>query len=260
MLQAVVNAVREIARDEVMPRYLNVAHGRKEDGSLCTPADIAAQAALEERLAAIEDVPVVGEEMSSQEQIDGWLAGDEGVWCVDPIDGTSNFVAGIPCFAVSVAYMRRGRPILGVIYNPIADEMFWAEHGRGAFLNGARLPLKSPAEDLTRAMAGVDLKRLPRSLAAAMVSERPFYSQRNCGASTLEWCYTAAGRYDVYVHGGQRLWDYAAGALILAEAGGCIASLDHDDFWEAPLWKRSVIATATPALFDAWRNWLRAHA
>lgn len=260
MLEAVVAAVRDVAHAEVMPRYLKVAHGHKADGSLCTEADIAAQDALARRLATISDAPILGEEMSSDEQSDRWLAGDAGVWCVDPIDGTSNFVAGIPCFAVSVAYMQGGRPVLGVIYNPITDETFRAEKGAGAFLNDSRLPLKPAAPELGKAMAGVDLKRLPRRLAAAMVAERPFYSQRNCGASTLEWCYTAAGRYDVYVHGGQRLWDYAAGALILAEAGGVMASLDHDDFWGAPLWKRSVIATASPALFPAWRDWLRGHA
>jgi myo-inositol-1(or 4)-monophosphatase len=85
-------------------------------------------------------------------------------------------------------------------------------------------------------------------------------SQRSFGASALEWCYAAAGRFDLYLHGGQKLWDYAAGALILAEAGGHCASLGHDDFWAAPLWRRSVIAALDGTLFATWKTWVRARA
>ena len=80
-------------------------------------------------------------------------------------------------------------------------------------------------------MAQVDFKRLPPALARDLVAEPPYSSQRNFGASTLEWCYVAAGRFDVYLHGGQKLWDYAAGSLVLEEAGGLMCTLDHDDFW-----------------------------
>ncbi|MGH8346255.1 MAG: inositol monophosphatase family protein, partial [Pseudomonas sp.] len=123
---------------EIMPRYLKVAQQRKSDGSLCTDADIAAQEALSRRLRVIDPCPVVAEEMSEQQHAGQWLKGDAGLWCVDPIDGTSNFVNGLPYFAVSVALMRKGRSVLGVIYDPVADEMFYAEKGRGAFLNGVR--------------------------------------------------------------------------------------------------------------------------
>jgi myo-inositol-1(or 4)-monophosphatase len=257
MLTALQAAVREVAMTEIMPRFLKVAHERKADGSLFTEADVAAQDALIARLRAIDDCPIVAEEMKHEEQVGLWLAGDRGLWCVDPIDGTLNFVNGLPYFAVSVAYMRAGRPELGVIFDPVADEMFYAQRGKGAFLNGELLPLRDRVPPLAEAMAGIDLKRVPRRLARAIADHPPFYSHRSYGASTLEWCYTAAGRFDVYLHGGQKLWDYAAGSLILAEAGGLMSSLEQDDFWTAPLWQRSVIAARDRRLFEAWRTWLR---
>ncbi len=259
MVQATIDAVRDVAMQEVTPRFLKVAHQRKADGSLCTSADLAAQAALFERLAAIRDCPIVGEEMSQERQIEEWLAGEQGLWCVDPIDGTSNFVSGLPCFAVSVAFLRGGRTVLGVIFDPMGDEMFCARAGGGAWLNGERLPIRERAVALREAMAGIDFKRLPRKLAGALVAEPPYFSHRNYGASTLDWCYAAAGRFDVYLHGGQKLWDYAAGSLILQEAGGAMCSLEHDDFWQSPLWKRSAIAARDPQLFQQWKTWLRDH-
>src|SRR5678816_3554139 len=130
--ESVIDAVKRVAADEVMPRYLKVAHQRKADGSLFTEADLAAQAALTERLQSIYPGPVMGEEMTREEQVELWLKGDAGLWCVDPIDGTSNFVNGLPYFAVSVALMKQGRSVLGVVYDPVADEVFHAEKGGGA--------------------------------------------------------------------------------------------------------------------------------
>jgi len=260
LVEPVLAIVREVAAREIMPRYLKVAHTRKADGSLFTEADMATQEALKSALSRLAPVPVLAEEMTQQQQALQWLEGDAGLWCVDPIDGTSNFVNGLHYFAVSVALMRQGRPVLGVVYDPVADEAFHAALGCGAFLNGERLPLKTYVPVLENAMAGVDLKRLEPRLARSLVTSPPYMSQRNYGASTLEWCYAAAGRFDVYLHGGQRLWDYAAGALVMAEAGGSICSLDHDDFWAAPLWRRSVIAALDPALFETWKTWLRTNA
>src|SRR6185295_6776680 len=91
MLDQVIACVREVAAEEIMPRYLKVAHQRKSDGSLFTEADLAAQEALTRALQSIHSGPVVGEEMSQEKQVELWLEGDAGLWCVDPIDGTSNF-------------------------------------------------------------------------------------------------------------------------------------------------------------------------
>jgi myo-inositol-1(or 4)-monophosphatase len=258
-LERVIQAVKHVAAEEVMPRFLRVAHTRKSDGSLFTEADLAAQDALTRALREIYPGPLMGEEMSEEQQVERWLAGDAGLWCVDPIDGTSNFVYGLPFFAVSVALMRHGRSELGVVYDPIADEAFYAERGRGAFLNGEALPIRELTPALHSAMANVDFKRLSAGLSSELAAAPPYSSQRNYGAGTLEWCYLAAGRFDLYLHGGQKLWDYAAGSLILQEAGGRMCTLTHDDFWADDLWQRSVIAARDPGLFQQWRDWLRAH-
>jgi len=255
-LDQVIAAVREVGRTEVMPRYLKVAHTRKDDGSLLTEADLAAQQALIARLQAIAPYPVLGEEMADAAHQRLWDEGRDGLWCVDPIDGTTNFVTGLPFFAMSIALMKQGRPVLGVVYDPQSDECFHAEFGHGAFLNGARLPLKTAPDRLDRCSAGVDFKRIPRALAGRLAAEHPYSSQRNLGASTLDWCYLAAGRFYVYLHGGQKLWDYAAGALILEEAGGQVGQIDGEPFWQGDPWTRSVLAANTPALYRQWRAWL----
>jgi myo-inositol-1(or 4)-monophosphatase len=256
LLAGVIAAVREVGRTEVMPRYLKVAHSRKVDGSLFTEADLVAQRILEQRLRAILPCPVLGEEMTEAEQHACWDLGADNLWCVDPIDGTTNFVSGLPFFAISVALLRAGKPVLGVVYDPQADECFHAESGKGAFVDGVPLPLKTSPGHLRGSIAGVDFKRIPRALAGRLAAEHPYSSQRNLGASTLDWCYLAAGRMHVYLHGGQKLWDYAAGALILEEAGGAMRALDGSDFWQGDPWSRSVIAALTPDLLDAWRTWI----
>jgi len=259
MLKAVCAAVKRVAAEEIMPRYMKVAHQHKTDGSLCTEADLAAQEALTRSLQAIHKVPVLGEEMSAAQQEEIWGDGRQELWCIDPIDGTSNFVHGLPYFAVSVALMREGKSVLGVVYDPLAKEMFAAERGRGVLLNGAKLLPRSVATDLSGALANVDMKRLSSKLSAALASHPPYASQRNFGASTLDWCYTATGRYDAYLHGGQKLWDYAAGSLILQEAGGHACCLEQDDFSAGQVWQRSVIAALDSNIFNAWKGWLRYH-
>lgn len=254
-LGQVMTLMRQVAQAEITPRYLRVAHTHKNDGSLFTEADAATQKVLETALPDIIASPVLGEEMIEAEQRAAWMAGENGLWCIDPIDGTSNFVAGIPYFAISIAWLKNGQRQLGVVYDPIADECFYAARGQGAFLDGEPLPIRTPVTELRRAMAGIEPKRLPEDLIAKLVAEPPYASLRNFGASALDWCYTAAGRFDVYVHGKQKLWDYAAGALILEEAGGKLSCLDGP-FDEGTVWERSVIASASPALFDQWHAWL----
>ena len=259
MLNQVLATVKAVARDEIMPRYLKVAHERKADGSLSTQADIASQAALNIRLKKIIDCPVLGEEMTDAQQRDMWAHKGDMLWCVDPIDGTTNFVNGIPYFGVSVALMKNHQAVIGAVYDPVADEIFYAEKGKGAFLNGVELPIKERVPSLREAVAEIDLKRLNHKLASALASEPPFSSARNFGASTLDWCYVAAGRFDVYLHGGQKLWDYAAGSLILTEAGGHMCSLEHDDFATGDVWTRSVIAALHPSVFAEWKTWIKQH-
>ena len=256
--RALESMVRDIARAEILPRYLKSARNRKADGSLFTEADMASQQRFSEALPAFLPGAVLGEEMTAAEQAALWKEGARGLWCIDPIDGTTNFVSGIPFFAVSIAYMIDHKPVIGVVYNPITDESFYAARGAGAFLNGAELPLRAGATELRDAVAGVDFKRISHHLGDELAVRPPYYSQRNFGSSALEWCFVAAGRLDVYLHGGQMLWDYAAGRLILAEAGGQAEALDGGQLMSGPAIKRGVIAAASPAQIAEWSAWIKA--
>ncbi len=257
--RALESLVRDVARDEILPRYLKSARNRKADGSLFTEADVESQRRFSEELPKLLPGPVLGEEMTAEEQARLWSEGQRGLWCIDPIDGTTNFANGIPFFAVSIAYLVDHEPRFGVVYNPVTDESFYAAKGAGAFLNGTELPLRPAAASLRDAVAGVDFKRISHHLGDELAVRPPYYSQRNFGSSALEWCFVAAGRLDVYLHGGQMLWDYAAGRLILAEAGGEAAALDGGSLMAGPAVKRGVVAAASPALFAEWRAWLNSH-
>ncbi len=255
-VRALDSVVREIAREVTMPRYLKTVRAAKADGSALTEADELTQHALAQNLPEVCNAPVLGEEMSPTQQREVWEAGSKGLWVIDPVDGTTNFANGIPIFSLSVAYLVDGITQFGVVYNPIADESFYAARGAGAWLNGIRLPLRHCAARLSEAVAGADMKRLPAALAANLAVRPPCYSVRNFGSSALEWCYVAAGRLDVYLHGGQMLWDFAAGSLLIEEAGGLASTLAGAPLAADPLAKQAVAVAATPALHVEWLAWL----
>ncbi|WP_026259442.1 inositol monophosphatase family protein [Uliginosibacterium gangwonense] len=257
--RALESIIRDVARDAIMPYFLNAVREHKTDGSSLTQADLASQQALLEKLPELEEAPILSEEMSTQEQLACWETGGQGIWCIDPIDGTTNFANGVPLFAVSVAYMVEGETQYGVIYNPTTDEAFYAARGCGAWLNGRRLPLRPSSPQLRLSVAGIDFKRISDRLATELITRPPYYSQRNFGSSALEWCFVAAGRLDIYLHGGQALWDYAAGRLILEEAGGAYGVLDGGPLVAAPLPKRAVVLASNPVLYAEWLAWLQSH-
>jgi myo-inositol-1(or 4)-monophosphatase len=260
-LEAVRALVRAAGQEELLPRFNRTGHTVKADGSILTEADLAVDRRL--RAALARHWPHIGflsEEMSTVEQ--GALLADRSrpLWCLDPLDGTSNFAAGIPLFAISLALLVSGQPRLAVTYDPVRDECFSAAHGRGAWLhhggNGERLGPRHFDVPLGRGVALVDLKRLPRELASRLAHEPPYGSQRNLGSCALEWAWLAAGRGHVYLHGGQKLWDLAAGLLLLSEAGGHGETLDGDTLCCRGTGPHSAVAALDPALFRAWRDWL----
>lgn len=260
-LAALVTLVRASAREELLERFRHTARREKADGSWLTEADLAMQTRLQGELAALHpDIPLLGEEMARAQQ-EALLAaasdpGHPGLWLLDPLDGTSNYAAGIPLFAVSLALMRAGRIVAGIVHDPIHDESFAALAGQGATLNGE--PLRAPIADvpLAKTTACIDFKRLPPALAARIAAAPPYSSQRSIGSVALDWCWVAAGRFHLYLHDAQGLWDYAAGSLILAEAGGHADTLDGRP--AAPnLEKRSALCAADRGLFEQWRDYLR---
>lgn len=156
--------------------------------------------------------------------------GGEIHWYVDPLDGTTNFLHGLPIFAVSVGCLRGGEPIAGVVLDPLGGHLFEAERGAGAFRNGERLRVSQHA-----GLAGAFLAtgypfRAHAALAAYLEIFRDALTQtraiRRCGAAALDLAYTAAGVYDGFFEFRLSPWDVAAGALLIEEAGGRISDLE----------------------------------
>jgi myo-inositol-1(or 4)-monophosphatase len=251
-----IDTVRRVAAAEILPRYRNVVAMEKDDGSTVTEADFASQAALCRGLTALEPVPIIAEEMRAEEQLAAWRTSGR-LWCIDPLDGTRNFASAVPFFAVSVALMEEGRSVMGIVYDPIADEAFYAVRGAGAWLNHRPLVVPALSPPLARAVAEVSLRRNTARLRGELKHRRPYARRVTSGSSALSWCHLAAARIDVMLHSGQKMWDYAAGALVLEEARGVASTLERDDFWECDPWSRSVVAARSPALLREWRGWLR---
>lgn len=254
-LDQLKDLLKKTAAEELLPRFATSEQTVKADGSIVTAADLAMQERLTFCLRELwPDYGLLGEEMSAQQQAKAVAREERGLWCLDPLDGTSNFAAGIPFFAVSLALLVDKRPVLGIVYDPVRDECFTAESGQGAWLNGEKLTAPATEFPLKRCIGVIDFKRLKYDLANKLVRSPPYRSQRNFGAVALEWCWLAAGRFHLYLHGKQKVWDYAAGALILAEAGGCAATLAGGAVLDGSLKSHSVLAAMNPYLFEKWRK------
>ncbi len=260
-LHCVCELIRQAAQDELMSRFRQVEAHDKADGSLITEADLAMQERLATELAQQwPQIHLLGEEMTAGEQQALLHDSAAGLWCLDPLDGTSNYASSIPFFAVSLGLSVAGKQVAGVVYDPVRDECFSALKGQGAWLNDQPLKPEHHPETLQASMAMVDLKRLPTQLVTAFAQTSPYRSQRSYGSVALDWCWLAAGRMQIYLHGGQKLWDYAAGSLILQEAGASGGLLEtYDGDWEQSLTldPRIALAATDPALLGLWRGWIR---
>ena len=228
----------------------------KDDGSVVTDVDHAMQWTIQKALEGLSPrYGFIGEEMSFEDQVRVRDESDCGYWVLDPLDGTTNYASGFLFYGVSLALIVDGIPVLAVVYDPIRDECFSAARGGGAWLNGSPLSCP-PADTLSQCVANVDYKRLTGELSTQLVRCPPYRSQRNLGASVLEWCWLAAGRVQLYLHGGQKLWDFAAGYLILLEAGGAATSLSGSPLDCGKLRKRAVIAAVNDELLGQWKEWV----
>ncbi len=221
MVRAALKAARKLARDFGEVENLQV--------SLKGPADFvtAADRRSEE---------IIRQELEQARPGYSFLMEESGVtegsdpqhrWIVDPLDGTTNFLHGIPLFAISIALERQGRLQAGIVYNPISDELFSAERGAGAFLNDRRIRVSARTAISDAVIAtGIphrgrsDHGRFLKQLAGIMAVS---VGVRRCGAAALDLAWLAAGRFDGFWESGLSSWDIAAGALILREAGGFIS-------------------------------------
>ena len=255
-LKALGELVTACADDQL--REFAGVHGlEKADGSVVTELDHALQRRLEEVLHSYRPgYRFLAEEMSGEQQRSLLVSADGPMWVLDPLDGTTNFAAGLPFYSVSLALVCGGEALAGVIYDPVRRECFSASRGNGVWCNDIALTPASRAEGLRDALACVDFKRLPKPLAGRLAAQPPYRSQRNLGSCALEWCWLAAGRFHIYLHGGMKLWDHAAGHLILSEAGGRATTLADAPIRCDTTDPRSVVAALDPQLQRQWHAWL----
>ncbi len=171
-------------------------------------------------------------------------------WVVDPIDGTRNFAEGIPHFCLVVALAKGADIVVGVTYDPLMDELFTAQQGQGAFLNGERLTVSS-RQEVREAILGFDLGYVDEKAGIALDMIRGLWpdiqGMRLMGSAALGLAYAAAGRLDIYFHHSLSAWDVASGLLLVREAGGQVVDKQGNP---STLYTPSVIASAPRLIED----------
>jgi myo-inositol-1(or 4)-monophosphatase len=227
MIKAARRAGRSLKRD--LGEIENLQVSMKGPANFVSLADKRAEEMLYEDLAkARPGYGFIGEEGGSR-------PGDDKshTWIVDPLDGTTNFLHGIPQFAISIGLQREGTIIAGVIYNPANDELYTAERGKGTFLNDQRLRVAGRRK-LNECVIACGLPHIGRGdheLSRAEMSEiqNRVAGLRRFGAASLDMAFVAAGRLDGYWERNLQPWDMAAGQIIVREAGGIVSGMAGDD-------------------------------
>ena len=158
------------------------------------------------------------------------ISGSDYVWIIDPLDGTTNFIHGFPFFSVSIGLMHKNEMLSGVIYDPSREELFCAQRGQGAFLNGNRISISKTC-DLSRALIATGFPfRKKAALEAYLKSFHSIFAQcsgiRRAGSAALDLAYVACGRTEGFWELNLNIWDTAAGILIISEAGGVVSDLN----------------------------------
>ena len=228
MTAAVTKAGRGLKRDYGEVEHLQVSV--KGPGDFVSAADRRAEKVLFEELSKAR--PGYGFVMEESGIVEG--TDKSHTWHIDPLDGTTNFLHGMPIFAISVGLERDGQVVAGLVYNPAADEMYFAEKGQGAFLNNRRLRVAA-RRDLADALVGCGIPPLGRAQShprfkaefAAMLAVSG--NMRRLGSAALDLAYVAAGRLDGYWERDLKPWDIAAGSLLVREAGGFVSDADGRD-------------------------------
>ena len=227
MVKAARRAARSLKRD--LGEIENLQVSLKGPANFVTAADKRAEEMLYTDLTkARPGYGFIGEEGGTREGAD-----KSHTWIVDPLDGTTNFLHGIPQFAISIGLQREGTMIAGVIYNPANDELYIAERGKGSFLNDKRLRVAG-RKKLNEAVIACGLPHIGRGdleLAARELGamQSRVAGLRRFGAASLDLAFVAAGRLDGYWERNLSPWDMAAGIIILREAGGIVSGITGKD-------------------------------
>lgn len=239
VLEVSLEAARK-AGEIIRGRFLTDKEVRfKGRADIVTDVDLAAEKVILDRVRSeFPQFSVLSEESEPIE------TGSPFRWVIDPIDGTRNFAEGIPHFCVVVALARGSDIVVGVTYDPIKEEAFSAELGKGAFLNGEPISVSS-REQIPNCVLGFDLGYVDQKAATALDMIRElwpgFQTMRLMGSSALGMAYAAAGRVDLYFHHSLSPWDSASGLLLAREAGGNVVDRQGQD---ADLFTPSVIASS----------------
>jgi len=217
-LEVALSAAKEAG--EVVRKGFGWQHSVRYKGEVDLVTEVDEQAEQVIREILLGAFPAYG--MLAEEG--GSLAGEDGArWIVDPLDGTTNYAHGLPIFCVSIALQRAGEIDLGVVYDPIRDEVYVAERGAGATLNGEPIRVsdtEAPIQALIATGFPYDRAEMPEALDLFGRFAAITRGMRRLGSTALDLCYVAAGRLDGYYERGIWAWDIAAGDLILEEAGG----------------------------------------
>lgn len=211
---------------------------KKSEYDLVTEWDEKVETFITDRiLEYYPDHKVIGEESVHKESKSSFLAtlkNEKNVWVIDPIDGTNNFIHNLPGYTVSIAMMSYGEIVVGIVYDPDNNEMFWAKKGKGAYLNGKKIKV-SNEDNLKHSMIAVgfpsDVERYRKEI-IKHINEIGLICRnlRIYGSAALHCAYVAAGRLEVFFEPGLNIWDIAAGFLIVKEAGGVVSELDGSSF------------------------------
>ncbi len=202
--------------------------GHKGEIDLVTEADRRSEDLIVGRLReAFPHHAIIAEESGGERDA-------EYLWLIDPLDGTTNYAHGFPWFSVSIALLKEGEPILGVIYHPVLDELFWAERGEGAWLNGEKIKV-SPTAQLSQSLLATGF---PYDIRESKINNLDHFSHfslrtlaiRRAGSAALDLAYLAGGRFDGFWELKLHPWDMAAGFLLVIEAGGKVTDFKGDKF------------------------------
>ncbi|MCR4908034.1 MAG: inositol monophosphatase [Lachnospiraceae bacterium] len=222
----IVRSARELFENHEKARHIKA----KGDKDFVTEVDTAVQKYMKERLSGLyPDIQMMGEE---KDNADVDVSGD--FWVIDPVDGTTNLIHDFRFSALSLGYVEAGEAVFGAVYQPYTDELFIAERGKGAFLNGRQIHVSS-AEKLRDSLVlfGTD------PYVRGELSRRDFegiirvfeecVDIRRTGSAALDLCYVAAGRCDAFFERSLNPWDYAAGTVLVREAGGTVVDFEGRD-------------------------------
>ncbi|MBN8916031.1 MULTISPECIES: inositol monophosphatase family protein [Xanthobacter] len=227
MVQAVRKAGRTLARDFGEVEQLQVS--MKGPGDFVSAADRKAEDTIFAELSRAR--PNYGFLMEERGAVEG--TDPANTWVVDPLDGTTNFLHGIPIFSISLALVRNGVPVAGVIYNPVSDELYVAESGQGAYLNERRIRVAARRK-LADCVVCCGVPHMGRGDHAQFNRElelvQPQVSGlRRTGSAAIDLAWTAAGRFDAFWERNLSPWDMAAGIVLVREAGGYVSDMDDGD-------------------------------